>query len=82
MMQALPFPALTAILTLVVLVVMLRGGLASVVRSDVVSFVVTLVLLPTLLVIGTKRRAVGKQGREGIRRAPTSRRRVRWRVFC
>ncbi|HZA36404.1 MAG TPA: hypothetical protein VE505_15815, partial [Vicinamibacterales bacterium] len=57
MMPALPFPALTAILTLVVLVVMLRGGLASVVRSDVVSFVATLLLLPTLLVIGTMRSA-------------------------
>jgi SSS family solute:Na+ symporter len=40
-----------------VLVVILRGGLASVVRSDVVSFVVTLVLLPALLVIGTMRSA-------------------------
>ncbi|HXG55024.1 MAG TPA: hypothetical protein VNJ03_06560 [Vicinamibacterales bacterium] len=57
MMPTLPFPALTAILTLVVLVVILRGGLASVVRSDVVSFVVTLVLFPTLLVIGTMRSA-------------------------
>ena len=57
MMPTLPFPALTAILTLVVLAVILRGGLASVVRSDVVSFVVTLVLLPALLVIGTMRSA-------------------------
>ncbi|MEO6238796.1 MAG: hypothetical protein ABIQ52_17500 [Vicinamibacterales bacterium] len=57
MMPALPFPALTAILTLVVLVGILRGGLASVVKSDVVSFVVTLVLLPTLLIIGTMRSA-------------------------
>ncbi len=57
MMPTLPFPALTAILTLVVLVVILRGGLASVVRSDVISFVVTLVLLPTLLIIGMTRSA-------------------------
>jgi len=57
MLPALPFPALTAMLTVIVLVVILRGGLISVVRSDVVSFVVTLVLFPTLLVIGTMRSA-------------------------
>ena len=56
-MPTLPFPALAAIMTLLVLLVILRGGLASVVRSDVVSFVITLVLLPTLLIIGTMRSA-------------------------
>ena len=47
-----PFAWLTAVLTAVVVVVVLPGGLMSVVRSDVVSFVVTLVLLPALLAIG------------------------------
>ncbi len=53
MAGSLPFPALTALLTVIVLVVILPGGLASVVRSDVVSFIVTIVLLPSLLVLGT-----------------------------
>ena len=54
---ALPFAALTAVLTAIVVLVVVPGGLVSVVRSDVVSFVVTVVLLPTLLVIGTRRSA-------------------------
>ena len=47
-----PFGVLSATLTAVVLVLVLPGGLVSVVRSDIVSFVVTLVILPVLLVIG------------------------------
>lgn len=47
-----PFVLLSALLTAGVLVVVLPGGLLSVVRSDVVSFIITLVVLPTLLVIG------------------------------
>ena len=63
MAGSLPFPALTALLTVIVLVVILPGGLASVVRSDVVSFIVTLVLLPALLVIGTMHeRRAGRVG--------------------
>jgi SSS family solute:Na+ symporter len=46
------FPLLTAVCTIVVALVVLPGGLVSVVRSDVVSFVVTIVLLPALLAIG------------------------------
>ena len=52
-----PFPLLPLILTVVVLGVVLPGGLVSVVRSDVVSFIATVVLLPALLVIGTWRSA-------------------------
>lgn len=52
---AMPFSFLAALLTAVVLAVVLPGGLVSVVRSDVVSFIVTLVLLPALLVIGIAR---------------------------
>ena len=47
-----PFVLLSALLTAVVLVVVLPGGLVSVVRSDVVSFLITIVVLPTLLVVG------------------------------
>jgi solute:Na+ symporter, SSS family len=50
-----PFPLLTAVLTAVVLAVVLPGGLLSVVRSDVVSFAITIVLLPALLAIGIAR---------------------------
>jgi solute:Na+ symporter, SSS family len=46
------FPLLTAVCTAVVVLVVLPGGLVSVVRSDVVSFVATILLLPSLLVIG------------------------------
>jgi len=47
-----PVPLAAALLTTVVLLVALPGGLVSVVRSDVVSFVLTLVLVPVLLWIG------------------------------
>lgn len=47
-----PVPLLSMGLTLVVLVAALPGGLVSVVRSDVVSFVLTLILVPLLAVIG------------------------------
>jgi Na+/proline symporter len=47
-----PLPLLTAVLTAVILLVVLPGGLVSVVRSDVVSFAVTLVLFPALLIAG------------------------------
>ncbi|MGQ0732706.1 MAG: sodium:solute symporter family protein [Acidobacteriota bacterium] len=53
--SSLPFWALTAGLSLLVLAVVLPGGLRSVVRSDVVSFIVTLGLLPALLAIGMSR---------------------------
>src|SRR5688572_1909032 len=46
------FPLLTAVCTTVVVASVLPGGLLSVVRSDVVSFLVTIVLLPALLLIG------------------------------
>lgn len=46
---AMPFAVLTAILCTVVLMVILPGGLLSVVRSDVVSFVATLLVFPWLL---------------------------------
>ncbi len=54
---AIPLPITMALLTTIVVVVVLPGGLVSVIRSDVVSFVVTLVLLPVLLVIGMARSA-------------------------
>lgn len=47
-----PFAALTFALTAVVLLCVIPGGLTSVVRGDVVSFVATIVMLPTLLGIG------------------------------
>ena len=46
------FPLMTAVCTAVVVAVVLPGGLVSVVRSDVVSFIVTVVLLPGLLLAG------------------------------
>ena len=52
-----PFPLLSLILTGIVLGVVLPGGLVSVVRSDVVSFIATVVLLPTVFVIGMGRSA-------------------------
>lgn len=54
---ALPGWLLGALLTVVVLAVVLPGGLLSVVRSDVVSFAVTLVVLPWLLWAGRARAA-------------------------
>lgn len=50
-----PVGLLTASLAVVVLVVVAPGGLRSVVRSDVVSFVVTMALLPAILAIGVSR---------------------------
>jgi len=47
-----PFGVLSAALTATVLMVVLPGGLVSVVRSDVVSFLITLVILPVLLLAG------------------------------
>jgi SSS family solute:Na+ symporter len=47
-----PFLVLTAVLTIIVVAVVLPGGLLSVVRSDVVSFIAAIVVLPALLVIG------------------------------
>jgi Na+/proline symporter len=52
LLPGVPFVLLSAVLTAVVLLVVLPGGLVSVVRSDVVSFVITLVVLPVLLAIG------------------------------
>ena len=57
MVSGLPFAALTAMLTAIVVLVVLPGGLVSVVRSDVVSFLMAIVLIPALLVIGTWRSA-------------------------
>lgn len=48
----LPFSLLTGGLSAVVLAVVIPGGLMSVVRADVASFVITVVLLPVLLVVG------------------------------
>ena len=50
---------LSGVLTLVVLLVVISGGLESVVRSDVVGFVLTIVLLPAIAVIGFTRLAPG-----------------------
>ena len=50
---------LSGVLTLVVLLVVISGGLESVVRSDVLGFVLTLVLLPAIAVIGFMRLAPG-----------------------
>lgn len=48
---------LGALFTVIVVGVVLPGGLLSVVRGDIVSFLVTLVALPLLLVIGISRSA-------------------------
>lgn len=45
---------LSAVLSMAVLAVVLRGGLPSIVRSDMVGFVLTVILLPALLVLGWK----------------------------
>jgi Na+/proline symporter len=50
----LPQPVLALALSALVLALVLPGGLASVVRSDVVGFVVTVVLLPLLLLLGVR----------------------------
>jgi Na+/proline symporter len=49
-----PAPIVSGLLALIVLAVVLPGGLLSVVRSDVVSFIVTLVLFPLLLLLGVR----------------------------
>ena len=55
-----PFAALSAVLTAAVVLLVLPGGLVSVVRADVVSFVLTVIILPVLLVVGmNKTSAVG-----------------------
>lgn len=54
----LPIPALSALLSTVVLVAVLPGGLVSIVRADVVAFVATIILLPLLLVLGMKQSAL------------------------
>lgn len=60
LMPSLPFWLLTAVLSAGVLAVIVPGGLTSVVKSDVVSFVVTIVLLPSILAIGVvKSRPLG-----------------------
>jgi Na+/proline symporter len=53
----LPFPLLAAVLSSVVLLVVLPGGLLSVVRSDVVSFAATMILIPVLLWLGARHSA-------------------------
>jgi len=55
LVPSLPFWLLTAVLSAVVLAVIVPGGLTSVVKSDVVSFAVTIVLLPSLLVLGVSK---------------------------
>ena len=50
-----PSPLVGAAFSVLVLAIVLPGGLLSVVRSDVVSFVVTVVALPLLLAIGVTR---------------------------
>jgi solute:Na+ symporter, SSS family len=47
-------PVLAGVLALTVLLAVLPGGLVSVVRADLVGFVATLVLLPVLLVLGSR----------------------------
>lgn len=54
----LPVPALSALLSTIVLLAVLPGGLVSIVRTDVVAFLATIVLLPLLLVIGLKQSAL------------------------
>ncbi len=49
---ALSTPALAAVLTLIVLLAVLPGGLVSVVRADMVGFLATVLLLPLLLLHG------------------------------
>ena len=54
----LPVPALSGLLSIVVLLSVLPGGLVSIVRADVVAFLATIVLLPLLLVLGMKQSAL------------------------
>ncbi|WP_411280215.1 sodium:solute symporter family protein [Gemmatimonas sp.] len=53
-----PVPLLSAVLSLVVLLAVLPGGLVSIVRADMVAFLATIVLLPLLLVLGMKQSAL------------------------
>jgi Na+/proline symporter len=50
---------LSALLTGMVLMVVVRGGLRSVVRSDQLGFVLTLIILPTLFVVGCQHLSPG-----------------------
>ncbi|MBI3790642.1 MAG: hypothetical protein HY275_07165 [Gemmatimonadetes bacterium] len=50
---------LSALLTVVVVLVVISGGLESVVRSDVVGFALTIVLLPVIAIIGWTRLGPG-----------------------
>lgn len=50
-----PTPVVSLLLTSIVLAAILPGGLVSVVRGDVVSFIVTMAVLPALLFIGVHR---------------------------
>lgn len=60
LLPGIPVGILSAGLTAIVVLCVLPGGLISIVRSDVVSFVATLVVLPALLAIGIWRsRSVG-----------------------
>jgi solute:Na+ symporter, SSS family len=52
LMPGMSEPVISALMTLVVLAVVLPGGLLSVVRSDVVSFIATLIVLPLVLFVG------------------------------
>jgi len=54
----LPVPLLSGMLSLVVLLSVLPGGLVSIVRADVVAFLATMVVLPLLLVLGMKQSAL------------------------
>ncbi len=55
---SIPVPVLSALLTLVVVLAVLPGGLVSIVRADVVAFLATLVLFPLLLWFGMQQSAV------------------------
>ena len=52
LVPAVPVWMLSAALSLMVLAVVISGGLTSVVRSDLVGFVLTIILLPLLLYLG------------------------------
>lgn len=54
----LPVPALAALMSTVVLLAVLPGGLVSIVRADVVAFIATVILLPLLLMLGAKQSAL------------------------
>jgi len=52
LLPQMPMPLLAAALTCIVLLSVLPGGLISIVRSDIVSFLATIVILPMLLAVG------------------------------